>query len=129
MSSMHESSLKDRKHLNSVLSQLHNIEEQFELADTRPTASLLNNVQQLIYRFFEVVDLPLDILATPEGKVIVSCSSQLDNMLYLECAPEGNVYCMIKIDGKRTRQSYPDISKIPDSHIAKSAKYMVSSQE
>jgi len=129
MSSLHNISLKARKYLNSAFSQLHNIEEQYEPDDIRPTDSLLNNVEQLIYRFFEVVDLPLDILATPEGKVIVSCSSQLDNMLYLECAPEGNVYCMIKIDGKRTRQSYPDISKIPDSHIAKSAKYMVSSQE
>ncbi len=122
ISSLRELYQENRKHLSNALSQLHNIDEQFEPDDIRPTQSLLKNVESLIYRLFDVSDLPFDVLATPEGDVIVSCSTQLDNMLFLECAPKGNVYCMVKIDGERTRQSYLDISKIPDSYIANSVK-------
>ena len=107
----------NNKHLHAALSRLANIDEQLERGDVPPTPLLFSNVEGLIKKVYQIMDLPMDVFATPEGDITLSLSTQPDNLIFFDCHPDGSVYCMIKIDGERTRRTFPDITQLPESFI------------
>ncbi|MDE0646043.1 MAG: hypothetical protein OXH84_07410 [Gammaproteobacteria bacterium] len=112
----------EREHLQDALLQIQTIEEQFEPGDIKPTESLLRNIEGLVHQIYEWMDLPVEISAMPEGDVTIHFSTQRNNLVFLDCAPDGTVYCMIKIDGKCTRKSYSDINSLPTQFISQNVK-------
>ena len=116
---LEEDVLAQEPNLSDALDTLHNIEEQFEEGDIRPPDELVVKVKALVHRLYMSMDrpVPMTIEAMPEGDITLNISPNRYDILFMHCDTDGSVYCMAKLNNKRTTHTYNALESLPNEFI------------
>ena len=112
-----------------ALSTLQNIEEDLDEGDVHPSYRLIADVESLVLRLYEEMDIPLDVEAMPEGDIILNICPKRRDMIFIHCDADGSAYCMVKLKNNREERTYESIGSLPDQRIKSALKELSNSSE
>ena len=82
-----------------------------------PSDAALSNADRLLRAMYGIWPRRYWIYPMPDGEIAIDAQAGFDRSIAVLCDPRGGARCLVNIDGRQSRKTYPAARKLPDTFL------------